>query len=290
MAVSATSLVCLEAEPRKLAVQPMRAGEMPSGMKEDDMEEDMRRRQRCLLERLMASSGPASRFVYDVTKARTRPYILYTMMVSVNKARVSWSHRSSHRFILERRGSAFRIPLFHAVEHDQVESVAQKSTEPDEPDRVGILSSTFDPAYQLHELYHVRNVVRMERSSVSWVEVVVIRAIPGGCGIIVTSHVDHLVARLHDILLWLPARSSTVDIRFTEHWFCLPAGWMEERLYTKEGVHFVDIAAPVEALMKLVVCDASVGGTVNGEKEMGDGGREGDEAEGREGDARVARK
>jgi hypothetical protein len=143
MAVSATSLVCLEAEPRKLAVQPMRAGEMPSGMKEDDMEEDMRRRQRCLLERLMASSGPASRFVYDVTKARTRPYILYTMMVSVNKARVSWSHRSSHRFFLERRGSAFRIPLFHAVEHDQVESVAQKSTEPDEPDRrTNCMSST----------------------------------------------------------------------------------------------------------------------------------------------------
>jgi hypothetical protein len=43
--------------------------------------------------------------------------------------------------------------------------------------------------------------------------------------------------------------SSTADIRFSEHWFRLPAGWSEERLYT-EGVHLVDIAAPVEALVK----------------------------------------
>jgi hypothetical protein len=223
---------------------------MPSGMKEDDLEEDLRRRRRCLLERLMASFGPESRFVYDLTKQSSRPCILYTMKVSVNKARVSWSHRSSRRFFQERRGPAFRIPLFHAVEHDQVESVAQKSTVPGEPDRLGILSGTFDPAYQLRELYRVRNVVRMERSSVPWVEVAVIRAIPGGYGITVTSHVDHLVVRLHDILFWLSAPSSTVDIRFTEHWFRLPSGWTEERLYAEEGVHFVGIAAPVEALVK----------------------------------------
>jgi hypothetical protein len=164
-------------------------GATSAGGGEDDLEEDLRRRRCCLLERLMASFGPASRFVYDVS---SHPCILYTMKVSVNKARVSWSHRRSRRFFPERRGPAFRIPLFHVVEHDQVEPVAQKSTVPGEPDRLGILSGTFDLAYQLCELYRVRNVVRMERSSVPWVEVAVIRAIGGG--ITVTSHVDHLVS------------------------------------------------------------------------------------------------
>jgi hypothetical protein len=222
-------------------------GATSAGGGEDDLEEDLRRRRCCLLERLMASFGPASRFVYDVS---SHPCILYTMKVSVNKARVSWSHRRSRRFFPERRGPAFRIPLFHVVEHDQVEPVAQKSTVPGEPDRLGILSGTFDLAYQLCELYRVRNVVRMERSSVPWVEVAVIRAIGGGHHRDVprrpsrlhdilfrlparswTVDIGRRPSRLHDILFRLPARSWTVDIRFTEHWFRLPVGWTEERLY-----------------------------------------------------------
>jgi hypothetical protein len=132
-------LVTLEAktEVRKLVLQPLLVGEMPSGMKEDDQEEDLRRRLHCLLERFMASFGPASRFVYDMKKTRSHPCAVYTMKVSVNKARVSWSHRTSRRFFQERRGPAFRISLFRAVEYDQVEPVAQKSIVPGEPDRLG---------------------------------------------------------------------------------------------------------------------------------------------------------
>jgi hypothetical protein len=46
----------------------------------------------------------------------------------------------------------------------------------------------------------------------------------------VTSHVKHLVVRLHDILFMLPGPSATVDLSFSEHWFRLPSGWKEERL------------------------------------------------------------
>ncbi|KAL6605769.1 hypothetical protein ACP70R_041422 [Stipagrostis hirtigluma subsp. patula] len=65
-----------------------------------------------------------------------------------------------------------------------------------------------------------------------------------------TSHIDHLVVRLHDILFRLSGPASTVDLRFSEQWFRLPAGWTEERLYAEEGLYFIDIAAPVENLVR----------------------------------------
>ncbi|GJN00794.1 hypothetical protein PR202_ga18005 [Eleusine coracana subsp. coracana] len=248
MAAPATSVVCIEAEARKPALQPLQVQEAPSGVKKDNHEEDLRRRRRCLLERFMASFGPASRFAYDLMKAQSRPCILYTMKVSVKKARISWSHRSNRRFSPARR--AFPIPLCRAVEDDQIEPVAQRSSVPGEPDQLGILSGTNDPEYYLLDLYRERDVIRKEGSSVPWTEVAMIRGLPGGCGITVTSHVDQLVVRLHDILFCLPTPSSTVDIRFTEHWFRLPAGWTEERVYAEKGVHFVDIAGLVETLVK----------------------------------------
>ncbi|XP_062227513.1 uncharacterized protein LOC133925778 [Phragmites australis] len=252
MAAPATSVVFLEAEARKLASHPLRVREVPGGVKDDDHEEEMRRRRRCLLERFMTSFGPGCQCVYETKKAisQSHPCVLYTMKVSVKKARVSWSHRSSRRFVPERRGPAFPIPLCRAVEHDQVEQVVHKSGEVSEPDRPGILSGIHEAGYYLLELDRERDVIHKEGSSAPWKEVAVIRGLPGGCGITVTSHVEHLVVRLHDMLFRLPGPDGTVDLRFSENWFCLPAGWTEERLYAEDGLHFVDIAAPVETLVK----------------------------------------
>nr|CAB3467197.1 unnamed protein product [Digitaria exilis] len=72
----------------------------------------------------------------------------------------------------------------------------------------------------------------------------------GGCGITVTSHVEHLVVRLHGLLFRLAAPAVAVEIRFFERWFCLPMGWKEEGLFVEDGLHLVDIAAPLENLAR----------------------------------------
>jgi hypothetical protein len=46
----------------------------------------------------------------------------------------------------------------------------------------------------------------------------------------------------------------TVDLRFSEKWFRLPAGWTEERLYAEDGFLIVDIGSSVENLVKKL-CD-----------------------------------
>lgn len=65
-----------------------------------------------------------------------------------------------------------------------------------------------------------------------------------------TSHVEHLVVRLHDLLFRLAAPAVAVEIRFSERWFCLPKGWKEEGVFAEDGLHFVDIAAPLENLAR----------------------------------------
>ncbi|TVU12352.1 hypothetical protein EJB05_45993, partial [Eragrostis curvula] len=179
-----------------------------------------------------------------------RDCVLYTIKVSVKKARVSWSHRRSGRFLPERRGMTFPIPLCRADEHDQVEQVVHRSGEPGEPDRPGILPGIVDAEYYLIEYYRERNVIHKEGSAASWVEVAVIRGLPGGRGITVTSHVPDLVVRLHDTLFSLGGGGATVDLHFSEHWFRLPSGWKEERLYAEDGILIIDIAAPVENLVR----------------------------------------
>ncbi|KAL6606111.1 hypothetical protein ACP70R_041764 [Stipagrostis hirtigluma subsp. patula] len=193
----------------------------------DDADEEARGRHRRLLERFMASFGPQSRCVHEARKVLSRPCVIYTMKISVKKAQISWSHRSCRRFSPARRCHTFPIALCRVVEHDQVEQVIHRSGDPGEPDQPGVLPGVKEAA-----------------------EVAVIRGLPGGCGITLTSHIDHLVVQLHDILFRLSGPASTVDLRFSEQWFRLPAGWTEERLYAEEGLHFIDIAAPVENLAR----------------------------------------
>ncbi|KAL6605768.1 hypothetical protein ACP70R_041421 [Stipagrostis hirtigluma subsp. patula] len=142
---------------------------------DDPGEEETLDRRRCLLERLMVSFGQQSR------------------CISVKKAQISWSHRSYRRFSLARRCHTFPIALCRVVEHDQVEQVIHGSGEPGEPDRPGVLPGVREVAYYLLELS--RKEIHREGSPVPLREVAVIRGLPGGCGISLTSHIDHLVVR-----------------------------------------------------------------------------------------------
>ncbi|CAL5044293.1 unnamed protein product [Urochloa decumbens] len=188
---------------------PLVVREVASAAREDD-DEEMRR---LLFERFMESYGPGTQCLREATKVHTQPCVLYTMRISVKKARVSWSHRSSRRFLPERRGTTFPIPICRVVAPDH--QVEQKQGSP--------------------------ALLR---------EVAVIRGMPRGRGITVTSHVKLLVVRLHDILFLLPGPSAAVDLCFSDHSFRIPSGWKEERLYSEDGFHFVDIAAPVENLVR----------------------------------------
>ncbi|KAL6898064.1 hypothetical protein ACP4OV_006660 [Aristida adscensionis] len=253
MAAPATSVSLLEAEVGKIEVRPVLLRELLGEVEEDDRAKETRRR---LVERLSASFGPQSRWcLFEAPKLRACPCVIYTMKVSVKKATVSWSHRSSRRFLPERRGPAFPIALCRAVEpppHDRLEQVIHGSGGPGEPDRQGILAGVHEELYYLLELSREKGLIHMEGSPPPppLREVAVIRPLAGGCGITVTSHVDDLVVQLHDILFTLARPSVTVDIRFSEHWFRLPVGWTEERLYAEDSLHFVDIAAPVQNLAK----------------------------------------
>ncbi|CAL5051328.1 unnamed protein product [Urochloa decumbens] len=232
---------------RKPASLPLVAREVASAGKEDD-DEEMRR---LLFERFMESYGPGTQCLREAPKVHTQPCVLYTMRISVKKARVSWSHRSSHRFLPERRGTTFPIPICRVVAPDhQVEQVLDRSGAPGEPARPGIVSGIFEGAYYAIEHYREKRVIQKEGSPALLREVAVIRGMPRGRGITVTSHVKLLVVRLHDILFLLPGPSAAVDLCFSDHSFSIPSGWKEERLYSEDGFHFVDIAAPVENLVR----------------------------------------
>ncbi|CAL5046305.1 unnamed protein product [Urochloa decumbens] len=251
MAAPATAAAVWFVEPNgkesKSASLPLVVREVASAAREDD-DEEMRR---LLFERFMESYGPGTQCLREATKVHTQPCVLYTMRISVKKARVSWSHRSSRRFLPERRGTTFPIPICRVVAPDhQVEQVLDRSGAPGEPARPGIVSGIFEGAYYAIEHYREKRVIQKEGSPVLLREVAVIRGVPRGRGITVTSHVKLLVVRLHDILFLLPGPSAAVDLCFSDHSFSIPSGWKEERLYSEDGFHFVDIAAPVENLVR----------------------------------------
>ena len=73
--------------------------------KDDVDEEEMgRRRRRLLLERFMESFGAERRGASVARKVCSHPCVVYSMKLSVKKARLFWSHRNSRRFIPHRRG------------------------------------------------------------------------------------------------------------------------------------------------------------------------------------------
>lgn len=208
MAAPATPVMFREADgkERKRASHPVPVCEVASGGKEDGDDEEMRR---LLFERFMASCGPGTPCLCEAPKVHTQPCVLYTMRISIKKKQVSWSHRSSRRFLPERRGSTFPIPICRVVAPDhQVEQVVDRSGAPVEPARPGILSGIFEGAYYAIEHSREKRVIQREGFLAPLREVAVIRGMPGGRGITVTSHVELLVVRLHDILFLLPGPDS----------------------------------------------------------------------------------
>jgi hypothetical protein len=255
MSASARSAMSFEVGVRKPVSHPLRVSEseVASGMEEDDDEkQEMCRR---LFERFMAFRGSGCPLVFPIRKVWTCPCVVYTMRVSIKKAHASWSHRTSRRFFPERRGGQ-PIPIYRVAGTggSQVEQVVDRSGAPGELCRPGVVSINLDERYYLLELSRKKGVLHKVGSSAPWREVAVIRGMPGGRGITVTSHVKQLVLRLHDILFFLSGPSTTVDLRFSEKWFRLPAGWTEERLYAEDGFHIIDIASSVENLVSKL-CD-----------------------------------
>lgn len=240
---------------RKPVSHTLRVSEMASGMEEDDEEQEMCRRLFERFERFMASRSSGRWFLFPIGKVWTSPCVIYTMRLSIKKAQASWSHRTSRRFFPERRGSV-PTPIYRVAGtgENQVEQVVDRSDAPGELCRPGVVSISLDERYDLLELYRKKGVLHKVGSSAPWREVAVIRGMPGGRGITVTSHIKGLVVRLHDILFFLSGPSATVDLRFSEQWFRLPAGWTEERLYAEDGFHIIDIASSVGNLVSKL-CD-----------------------------------
>ena len=56
--------------------------------------------------------------------------------------------------------------------------------------------------------------------------------------------------KLHDILFTLHCPSATVALTFTERWFYVSSKFTEEPLYASAGLDFIDIAVPLENLIK----------------------------------------
>ncbi|KAF8698072.1 hypothetical protein HU200_035585 [Digitaria exilis] len=200
----------------------------------------------------MASCSPGSPYLFVEEKERAGPCVIYSMRMSIKKAEAFWSHRSSRRFFPERRGS-FPILICRVVgpdDHIEPVMLAQSGAPGGEPPRPGVISGNFEERYYYIQLYRENGMLHKDGSPAPWKEVAVIRGMPGGRGITVTSHVKRLALRLHDFLFMLCGISATVDLRFSEKWFRLPAGWTEERLYAEDGSHIVDIGASVENLVK----------------------------------------
>ncbi|CAO2035838.1 unnamed protein product [Urochloa humidicola] len=93
-------------------------------------------------------------------------------------------------------------------------------------------------------------VVFEEGSNVPLTEVALIRRLPRGDGISITSHVSGLGVQLGDMLFMLPCCAATVALSFEEKSFTVPTEFTEEPLYGRVGLNFIDITVPIENLIK----------------------------------------
>ena len=81
-------------------------------------------------------------------------------------------------------------------------------------------------------------------------EVAVIKRLPNGDGISIMSYIKGLGVKLHDTLFTLHCPSATVALTFTERSFYVSSKFTEEPLYASAGLDFIDIAVPLENLIK----------------------------------------
>ncbi|OEL30399.1 hypothetical protein BAE44_0008583 [Dichanthelium oligosanthes] len=171
------------------------------------------------------------------------PFFLFMMKASVKSGQVSWWQKKKSRFSPERPGytAALRVARLGA---DGLH--LEQAGEGGQP---GALCYQIDRGYV--KLRRPKGVVVFrEGSDVPLTEVALVRRLPSGDGISITSHVDGLGVQLGDILFILPCSSATVALSFTEQSFKVPTKFTEEPLYGRVGLNFIDITVPIENLIK----------------------------------------
>ncbi|CAM0903691.1 unnamed protein product [Alopecurus aequalis] len=174
------------------------------------------------------------------------PFFLFKMKASAKKAQISWCQKKYARFPPERAG------------YNNALRVARLITGPDglrleqagEGGQPGALSCHVDVEYMGRPRRCKEEAVFEEGSSVPLREVAVIKRLPGGDGISIMSYIKGLGVKLHDILFMLHCQSITVVLTFTERWFYVSSKFTEEPLYASADLDFVDIAVPLENLIK----------------------------------------
>ncbi|KAL6651071.1 hypothetical protein ACP70R_009996 [Stipagrostis hirtigluma subsp. patula] len=168
------------------------------------------------------------------------PFFLFMIKASAEKAQVLWCKKKCSRFSPERRGytGALRVARLGA---DGVH--LEQAGEGGQP---GALCYHIDIGYM--KLRPPKGVVCYE--GVPLREVALIRRLPGGDGISITSRIDGLGVQLGDIVFLFPCCTATVALTFTDQGFYVSTKFTEEPLYAKVGLDFINITAPVENLIK----------------------------------------
>ncbi|XBJ03261.1 hypothetical protein VPH35_022457 [Triticum aestivum] len=160
------------------------------------------------------------------------------MKASAKKAQVSWWQKQYTRFPPERAGYVRLITGPDGLHLEQAGEGGQP----------GALSFQIDDTYMGRPWR--KDGVFEEGSSVPPREVAVIKRLPNGDGISIMSYIKGLGVKLHDILFTLHCPSATVALTFTERSFYVSSKFTEEPLYASAGLDFIDIAVPLENLIK----------------------------------------
>ncbi|EMS58977.1 hypothetical protein TRIUR3_33805 [Triticum urartu] len=172
------------------------------------------------------------------------PFFLFKMKASAKKAQVSWWQKQYTRFPPERAGYVYAMRVARLITGPDGLHLEQAG----EGGQPGALSFQIDDTYMGRPWR--KDGVFEEGSSVPPREVAVIKRLPNGDGISIMSYIKGLGVKLHDILFTLHCPSATVALTFTERSFYVSSKFTEEPLYASAGLDFIDIAVPLENLIK----------------------------------------
>uniref|UniRef100_M8AH58 Uncharacterized protein n=1 Tax=Aegilops tauschii TaxID=37682 RepID=M8AH58_AEGTA len=170
-----------------------------------------------------------------------QPFFLFKMKASAKKARVSWWMKKYDMFPPERPGYTYASRVARLVIAPDGGFRLEQAGEGGQP---GALSYHTDTSYKEFS----RPIEGVFKEGLR--EVAVIQRLPGGEGISIMSHVVGLGVKLGDILFVLHCSSVTVALSFTEREFYVSSKFTEESLYASADLDFIDIAVPVENLIK----------------------------------------
>lgn len=176
-------------------------------------------------------------------KVKSTEFFLFMIKASAKSGQISWWKKKKSRFSPERPGYIYALWIAR-LGADGIH--LEQAGEGGQP---GAISYHIDTDYT--KLRRPKGVVVFEEGSdVPLREVALIRRLPSGDGISITSHVRGLGVQLGGILFILPCCAATVAVSFTEQSFTLPTEFTEEPLYGRVGLNFIDITVPVENLIK----------------------------------------